>query len=299
MNKSCRELESLLTPYVDGETTPEQCAAIEAHLSVCSACSGAAADEASARTVVHRCRERLREPAPASLHAACRKLAQKTHAANPAAASAIGASASAEAVTAGSPWLDAGRRAAGGGGVSTRHEPGESHGPAMGGWRWWAPVSAAASLLLALAGVVLFGLFSDRGTAIASQLAQDHIRCLRSIESQARPPADRVDMAERWRESRGWAVPLPASSADERVEFVALRRCIHESGDVAHAIYRIDGRLVSLYIFEDAAQRRANLEIMGQHATIWSQHGHSYAVVTSGSPQDVGRLVEFFKRGLE
>src|ERR671915_3146 len=75
MAVDCKDLESLVTPYVDGEVTPEQCAAIEAHLAACPDCRRCADAESGARAVVRRCRGTLRAPAPASLHAKCRKLA--------------------------------------------------------------------------------------------------------------------------------------------------------------------------------------------------------------------------------
>ena len=71
----CKDLEALVTPYVDGEVTPAQCAAIEAHLSACPDCRRCADAESKGRAVVRRCRDTLRAPAPASLHAKCRKLA--------------------------------------------------------------------------------------------------------------------------------------------------------------------------------------------------------------------------------
>jgi hypothetical protein len=164
-------------------------------------------------------------------------------------------------------------------------------------WRWWAPVSLAATLMLAFAGVLVFGLVSGRGTALAAQLAEDHLRCLRAVSRRA--PADSAQMADRWQKSRGWFVKVPPSSPRDDMEFIALRRCFHGNRqELAHALYRHRGRIVSLFIFPDDSARRANLEIMGQRELIWSQGGRSYAVVADGDAADVHALKAFFSRKL-
>jgi anti-sigma factor RsiW len=285
----CKDLESLVTPYVDGEVTPQQCAAIEAHLSECPDCRKCAEAESGARAVVRRCRDSLRAPAPASLHAKCRKLAaehagpdhhEQHHGQEQVAASQGLPS------HAGPPFASSGLPS-----------PGVIVAP-RSDWRWWAPVSMAATLMLAIAGVLVFGLVSGRGTALAAQLAEDHLRCLRAVSRRA--PADSVQMSERWQKNRGWFVKVPASSPGDDMEFIALRRCFHgDRQELAHALYRHRGRIVSLFIFpDDDSRRHANLEIMGQRELIWSQGGRSYAIVADGAAADVYALKAFFSRKL-
>jgi anti-sigma factor (TIGR02949 family) len=281
MAVDCKDLESLVTPYVDGEVTPEQCAAIEAHLAACPDCRRAAEAESGARAVVRRCRGSLRAPAPASLHARCRKLAadhagsveyqtQEQVAASQGLPLPISPELASRGMTAAAPRSD---------------------------WRWWAPVSLAATLMLAFAGVLVFGLVSGRGTALAAQLAEDHLRCLRAVSR--RVAADPAQMADRWQKSRGWFVKVPPSSQSDDMEFIALRRCFHGNRqELAHALYRHRGRIVSLFIFPDDSARRANLEIMGQRELIWSQGGRSYAIVADGDAADVHALKAYFSRKL-
>lgn len=319
--KSCRDFDSLVTPYVDGEATPDECAAIEAHLSACPPCRRRADAEAGARMVVRRCRDSLRESAPASLHAACRTLAsQMTAAEGPGSAqpawldataradatslSGIGPGTAAGVGTATAAGIGSGHAAGAGAGVASGiaavapdapPAPPRSANAAPRTWRVWLPL--AATVLLAIAGVVAFGLVSERSTALAQQVVTDHLRCVKL--TLGKPPADRIQMAERWQKSRGWFIALPASSPNDDVEFIALRRCLHGGGEMAHALYRHQGRLVSLFIFPDDGRWGAKREIMGQRATIWSQHGRTYAVVDDGSPADVERLVAFFARAAE
>jgi anti-sigma factor (TIGR02949 family) len=307
MAVDCRDLESLVTPYVDGEVTPEQCAAIEAHLSTCPECRKCAEAESGARAVIKRCRGALRAPAPPSLHAKCRKLAaEHAGASAPLAASAadhhaqeqVAASQGLPFASSGLPSPELAAR-----GVVDASAAGVVRGAAAtavaprSDWRWWAPVSLAATLMLAIAGALVFGLVSGRGTALAAQLAEDHLRCLRAVVM--RPPADSAEMEKRWEKNRGWYVKVPPSSSADDMQFIALRRCFHgDRQELAHALYRHKGRIVSLFIFPDDGARRANLEIMGQRELIWSQGGRSYAIVADGDAADVYALKAFFSRRL-
>jgi anti-sigma factor (TIGR02949 family) len=68
---SCKEIDSLVTPYVDGEITAAERAMVEAHLSVCPPCRQRAEAEANARQVL---RSRGCQPcAPEQLRNRCRK----------------------------------------------------------------------------------------------------------------------------------------------------------------------------------------------------------------------------------
>jgi anti-sigma factor RsiW len=72
---NCQDLEPLFTPYVDGEATAEQRAAIEAHLASCPHCRDCAEAEKHARELVQACRDHLLTPAPPRLHRKCAELA--------------------------------------------------------------------------------------------------------------------------------------------------------------------------------------------------------------------------------
>ena len=70
---SCREVEPLVTPYVDGEASPGERAIVEAHLAACPSCRQRTAAETSARDTV---RSRLCRPcAPEHLRERCRAAA--------------------------------------------------------------------------------------------------------------------------------------------------------------------------------------------------------------------------------
>jgi anti-sigma factor (TIGR02949 family) len=53
---SCREIDSLVTPYVDGEATATERAAVDAHLAACPPCRRRAEAETAIRQALHGCR---------------------------------------------------------------------------------------------------------------------------------------------------------------------------------------------------------------------------------------------------
>lgn len=63
----CRQIESLLPLFVDGDTTAEQAHLVESHLATCAACRAAVASERAGRDVIRAHRAALREVAPPGL----------------------------------------------------------------------------------------------------------------------------------------------------------------------------------------------------------------------------------------
>ena len=63
----CRQIESLLPPYVDGEARPDQIRQVEAHLGLCASCREQVAAERAIRTVLRARAASLVTPAPPGL----------------------------------------------------------------------------------------------------------------------------------------------------------------------------------------------------------------------------------------
>jgi len=272
---NCQDLEPLLAPYVDGEATAEQRAAIEAHLTACPTCRGYADAEAHARELVRACRDQLQTHAPARLHHKCADLARQQ------AQASRGELSSVPAPVSGS---DAVR--------------GEQPVTAPASWRRWAPLSVAATVLLAIAGVFAYSVLSPRGTALAAQLVADHVRCVGIVGGK--PPADPVVSADTWQTKRGWFVKVPTFASADDLQFVQLRRCFHgRRVEMAHILYRRQGRLLSLFIMPEREPDPGQIEILGQRTSIWSQGGRTYAVVGASSPDELQELVGRFHHALE
>jgi anti-sigma factor RsiW len=273
---TCQDLEPLFAPYVDGEATADQRAAIEEHLVRCPSCRACAEAEAQAREMITARRDRLLTPAPARLHQKCAALAQQQVLEAQAAARTSGA-AGARSVT--PPAAGLARQA-----------------PPL--WRrHWAPLSLAATVMLVVAAVFAYSSFTNRGTALAAQLAADHVRCTGIVGDHA--PGDAAASKATWKQRLGWPVEVPTFGASDDLQFVQLRRCLHDHDvNMAHILYRRRGRLLSLFVMPEHEPDHDALMVQGQRTVIWSQGGRTYAVVGANSPAELQELADRFSRAL-
>ena len=69
--KTCADVDTIMTPFVDGELAAAEAAAVETHLAECAPCRARASSERTARTVVQARASWLGEKAPAGLKARC------------------------------------------------------------------------------------------------------------------------------------------------------------------------------------------------------------------------------------
>ena len=244
--KTCADIESLVTPYVDGEADREGRAAVEAHLAVCSPCRARAAAEKAARQIVR---------------ARCSRLTAAPDEPNPVAARG----------------LLTGLRMA-----------------RMPGMRRGVPLSLAASLVLAVGAIFIYGLTNRLEAAFVAQLTVDHTKCF--IETK---PGSRIDAHEA--ETRlvslyGWGIPVPPGSSAEQIELVDVRRCMYADGYMAHLLYEHQGRAVSLFVLPDTARRERLLEIMGHDALIWSEAGRAYVLLGQEEPAGMNKIAAYVRQ---
>ena len=236
---SCREIEPLVTPYVDGEATAAERAVVDAHLVRCPPCRQRTDAETAARETVrtHACRP----CAPEHLRARCRAAARVS--------------------------------------------------------RFGIPRSAlvAAALMIVVGGVLLYGRFSLSPAVLAAQLTIDHVTCFAVHESGV--PADAQASEAQYARDYGEQVRLPNVAATG-LQLVGLRRCYCGEGAAVHAMYRLGGRPVSLYMIPDASRSRASTDVFGHDAVIWSIETQTYVLV-GREPRDVlERLAQQIEGGL-
>lgn len=252
---SCADLDERLTPFVDGEATPEDRAAVGAHLVACPPCRKHADDERSARDLIREHRGGLYRPAPASLRARCDRLRDGIR--------------------------------------ETPMAPTTRHGFAAA-VRKWAPLSVAATLILAVAAVFLLGL-NDGAEALAASLAVDHVKCFKVNPPSS--PVDAVVESRDWEQKQGWPVVVPPTTATEELQLVDVRRCYSSDGRAAHLMYNWRGTPLSLYVLPQDTRRQRVLRKVGQDAVIWSANHRTYAVVAGATsqPADLTRVVAYLK----
>jgi anti-sigma factor RsiW len=258
----CRELDSLFTPYVDGQAHPGDCVAIEAHVRECPACRTRVSAEREMRHALVEHRDRLRGCAPADLRRRCEATAREA-APVPAVASRGG--------------VFAARRA-------------------------WVPLSMAATLVLTIAGIFLYGLRSAGGEALAAQLVVDHVKCFEFAPAPTILP-DARSLSREWSTVRGWNVKVPEGVANEELQLIGMRRCLSTQGPTAHVMYRWHGQPLSVYVLNNDSKQIGPtphlIERFGQEAIIWSARGRTYAVVARGRASDVEHVAQYVRVAAE
>lgn len=157
--------------------------------------------------------------------------------------------------------------------------------------RRWVPLSLAATLLLAVGGVVLFGL-NDRVEALGLTLAMDHVKCF-AVRPTA--PIEPADAAQHWRQDQGWPITVPRTDPAEQLCLIGLRRCFSADGRVAHMMYTWHGAPLSVYVVQQDVGRDGVVDSLGREAVIWRAQGRTYAVVADGHPAGLDHIVDYMK----
>ena len=159
--------------------------------------------------------------------------------------------------------------------------------------RRWAPLSVAATLVLAVAGVFLFGL-NDRVEALAASLAVDHVKCFKVSDPDRHP--DAAGAERQWQAHQGWPIVVPQTAASEQLTLVDVRRCFTTDGRSAHMMYQWRGMPLSLYVLPESIGRDRVVDKMGHEAVIWCANNRTYALVTDDSHAgDLTQIVNYMK----
>lgn len=162
------------------------------------------------------------------------------------------------------------------------------------------PLSLAATLLLAVAGVFLFSL-NNPVEALAAQLAVDHVKCFELVTEH--PDLDAAAAAREFSATRGWSVGVPPSNPALALELVAVRRCISTDGVAAHMMYRWRGQPLSVYVvpktFRGAGGVERIIENLGHRAIIWSNGPRTYLVIARGRPADFETVAAYMRANVQ
>jgi anti-sigma factor RsiW len=171
--------------------------------------------------------------------------------------------------------------------------------------RPWVPLSLAATLVLAVGWVFLFGL-NDRVEALAAQLALDHVKCFQFPPS-SRNGGDAASLSREWSAKQGWSISVPSSVPAEQLELIGVRRCLSSQGRLAHIMYRWHGAPLSVYVLNSSVTgalqtppaEEAIVAKFGEEAVIWQSAGRTYAVVGRGRPTDLQHVAAYVRRTAE
>ena len=267
--RTCADLDERLAPYVDGEDAPVWRRAVDAHLAKCSPCRAGVDAETAARDLVREHKDVLSARASDELRARCSQLS----------ASGLQLSAAGLQLPAFGSELPASTRVR-----ATR--------PPVSFVRRWVPLSLAATLVLAVAGVFLFGL-NDRVEALTASLAMDHSRCFKVFGTATEADSSVVEHA--WQQEQGWPVVVPQTEPAQQLRLVNMRRCFTTEGRSAHMMYTWRGEPLSVYVLQGDTGRDRIVHKMGAQEVVWCANQRTYAVVANDNGRDLTPIVEYMK----
>ena len=160
----------------------------------------------------------------------------------------------------------------------------------------WIPLSFAATMLLAVVVVFLFGI-NGGDRALAAQLAIDHVKCFQFAPDHA--DADPIRVVDRWKAAYGWLLTVPRSAPQEQLELLDVRRCMSTQGSSAHIMYRWHGQPLSVYVLNSVPKSDVHVErlvsSLGEQTVMWSEAGRTYAVVGRARPEDLTHIAHYLR----
>jgi anti-sigma factor RsiW len=163
-------------------------------------------------------------------------------------------------------------------------------------WRM-VPLVMAAALVVAVGGILAYGLASRSPAALATQLALDHVKCFALF-----PGAGPVDVraAEAGLQERyGWQIRLPEGGGRSGLQLIGARRCLYAEGLIAHLMYRVQGRPVSLFVLPGTVRPSAMVRALGHEAVIWSSAGKTFVLLGREPRADLERMAADLSGQLE
>jgi anti-sigma factor RsiW len=162
--------------------------------------------------------------------------------------------------------------------------------------RRWVPLSVAATMVLAIAGVFLFSP-NGRVEALATELTLDHMTCFQFAPERLQH-ADAVTAEHTWLAKQRWGIHVPESSSANQLELLGVRRCGLGTGRVAHILYKWRGQPLSVFVVPRVIRGtmpKEPLDKLGHEAIMWSDRDRTYVILARGRPSELVPLVGYMK----
>ena len=165
----------------------------------------------------------------------------------------------------------------------------------VGLWvRRWVPLSVAATVLLAVAGVFMAGQQERLEASFVAQLAIDHDRCFTEFGT-GHPRLDAVQAEARLAAEYGLDMVVPASVEGEQINLVDVRFCDYDGGSMAHLLYEVEGQPVSFFLIPGVHHAERSLEVMGVHARLWSNDAAACVLVGGADAALMDKIVTYMQ----
>jgi hypothetical protein len=156
-------------------------------------------------------------------------------------------------------------------------------------WPRWTAAAAAAGLVLAVSGGLVWAT-GQSSVLLAAQLTLDHLKCFVIDGDDRDHGLTAAEGQARLHDDHGMDVALPAPAADGRAKLVSVRQCLYGGGWVAHALYRVDGAAVSVFVLGERHDTAA-IDAFGRHADVIRRGERTFVVVAPpGVRQVAGAL---------
>ena len=165
------------------------------------------------------------------------------------------------------------------------------------GWTGRLSAFAAAAMVVLTVGAILLPVATVRSTAVlAAQLALDHLKCFTIDGDADGQPIAKTDAEAALRNDFDLSVTIPPPVPSERLELMAVRRCLYGDGRAAHVMYRMNGEPVSLFILPGLTSSPAELSLFGHDEVVWTQGDRTYMLVArGGSGNDLSRVASYLR----
>jgi anti-sigma factor RsiW len=249
----CSHIDSLVTPFVDGELPPGDQQTVARHITVCPPCRAKVAAERAVRALVQARRSSLTPvAAPPALKARCSRLTHQHPVPLPS------------------------------GQTATR--------PTVTAWRArLAPLALAAALVLGVGGTFLYQATRSSTRLLAAELAMDHEKCFRLnglLGTHQSSETVEASMSSWF----SWNVQLPDTSRHQDVSLVGSRPCLSGEGRVAHIMYTHNGKPVSLFMLPREARQDQVVNVLGHQCRIWSEGDRTFVLVSRESAPEMEQM---------
>jgi anti-sigma factor RsiW len=165
------------------------------------------------------------------------------------------------------------------------------------GWTGRLTAFAAAAMVVLTLGAIVLPVATVRSTALlAAQLALDHLKCFTIDGDADGQPIEKAAAEATLQHDFDLSVTVPASLPAERIELMAVRRCLYGDGRAAHLMYRVGGEPVSLFVLPGLARPAQELSLFGHDEVVWTQGDRTYMLVArAGLDGGLDRVASYLR----
>jgi anti-sigma factor RsiW len=160
-----------------------------------------------------------------------------------------------------------------------------------------APYALAASLVIVVGGAFVYQATDKSVRVMAAELTADHLKCFAmngTFGKHEGVAAVESSMAN----SFGWRAHLPDDPARAGLELIGSRQCVYGGGEIAHIMYRHEGRPVSLFMLPKTARTEELVEVLGHESKVWCVGNRTFVLIAREPRAEVERMASFVQASL-